>query len=61
MSRADYIKQQFERIATPNLRHVAGVLQIKGDCGGKTNWINISADDLTAIQAILEKSTGTNS
>jgi hypothetical protein len=61
MIRRDYIREQFERIATPNLRHVAGVLQIKGDCGGKTNWINISTDDLKAIQAILERSTGTNS
>lgn len=61
MSRADYIKEQFERIVTPSLHHVAGTLQIKGDCGGKTNWINISADDLREIQAILERSTGTNS
>lgn len=55
-----YIQAQFEKIVTPSLNHVAGVLQIKGDCGGQTNWINISANDLKAIQAILENSTRTN-
>lgn len=55
-----YIKAQFEKIVTPNQNHIAGVLQIKGDCGGATNWLNISAKDLKAIQAILENSTRTN-
>lgn len=55
-----YIKAQFERIVTPNLNHVAGVLQIKGDCGGATNWLNLSAEDLRAIQAILENSKRQN-
>ena len=55
-----YIQAQFEKIVTPSLNHVAGVLQIKGDCGGQTNWLNISAKDLKAIQSILENSTRTN-
>lgn len=55
-----YITSQFEKIVTPSLNHIAGVLQIKGDCGGKTNWLNVSANDLKAIQAILENSTRTN-
>lgn len=57
---SSYIKTQFEKIVTPNLNHVAGVLQIKGDCGGQTNWLNISAEDLAAIQAILENSNRHN-
>lgn len=55
-----YIRAQFEKIVTPSQNYVAGVLQIKGDCGGQTNWLNISANDLKAIQAILENSKGHN-
>ncbi len=54
-----YITSQFEKIVTPSLNHIAGVLQIKGDCG-KTNWLNVSALQLKAIQIILENSTSTN-
>ena len=56
-----YIQSQFEKIVTPNQNHIAGILQIKGDCGGATNWLNVSAKDLKAIQAILENSTRNNS
>jgi hypothetical protein len=55
-----YIQAQFEKIVTPSQNNVAGVLQIKGDNGGQTNWLNISANDLKAIQAILENSTRHN-
>lgn len=51
----NYIKSQFARIVTPNLNHIAGVLQVKGDNGGQTNWINISAKQLEAICDILCK------
>lgn len=55
-----YITAQFDRIVTPNQNHIAGMIQIKGDCGGQTNWLNISANDLKAMQAILENSKGHN-
>lgn len=56
----NYIQAQFYRIVTPSRNHIAGVIQIKGDCGGATNWLNISASDLAAIKTILENSKGHN-
>ncbi len=60
MGNKSYIAAQFDRIVTPSQNHIAGKIQIKGDCGGITNWLNISASDLAAIETILENSKGHN-
>ena len=57
---SSYINSQFEKIVTPNLNQIAGVIKIKGDCGGETNWLNISASDLEAIKNLLANSKRVN-
>jgi hypothetical protein len=57
---AAYVRSQFERIKQPRLNHVAGVLKIKGDVGGETRWINVSADQLEAISNILQSMPSNN-
>lgn len=49
----NYIDNQIDKIVTPNQNHIAGRLKIKGDCGGETNWLSISASQLEAIRVIL--------
>ena len=55
-----YINCQLEQIKQPNLNHIAGCLKIKGDVGGETKWLNISAAQLTAIRHILLTMPSTN-
>jgi hypothetical protein len=55
-----YTDAQIERIVNPNLNHIAGVLKIKGDCGGETNWLNISASQLEKIKNILNSEASHN-
>lgn len=56
----NYIDSQIDKIVTPNQNHIAGRLKIKGDCGGETNWLNISADQLEAIRIILDTMSSHN-
>lgn len=55
-----YIARQIECIEKPNLNHIAGRLKIKGEVGGETNWLNISAAQLAAIEQILLTLPNTN-
>ena len=48
-----YVAEQFAKIKLPNLTHIAGAMQIVGDVEGKTNWLNVSADQFDAIRKIM--------
>lgn len=57
----NYIKSQLSKIEQPRLNHIAGTIKIKGDVGGETKWLNISADQLEAIANILQSMPSNNS
>ncbi len=57
----NYIINQIQRIEKPHQNHIAARIKIKGDVGGETNWLSVSAQQLEAIANILVTMPNNNS
>jgi hypothetical protein len=56
-----YIVSQIRSIERPYQNHIAARIKIKGDVGGETNWLSISAQQLEVIANILTTMPNNNS